>query len=127
MGAYLTIFLGAGLGGMLRHAVNTVAAAGLGRSFPYGTLIVNVTGSLAIGLLAGWLAFKGAASQELRLFLTTGLLGGYTTFSAFSLDSVLLWEKGDMKGFLLYVGGSVGLSLLALVLGLVLMRPEAHI
>jgi fluoride exporter len=86
MKAYLIVFVGAGLGGMAHHAVN-VAALKLGASFPWPTLIVDVAGSLLMGLLIGWLTYKGNASQEWRLFAANGVLGGFTTFSAFSLVS----------------------------------------
>ena len=68
----------------------------LGTAFPYGTFIINITGSTVMGLIAGYLAFKGEASQPWRLFLMTGILGGYTTFSAFSLDTALLYERGEI-------------------------------
>ena len=79
--------------------------AGSGTGFPFGTLIVNVTGSLMMGLIAGYFAFKGDASQNWRLFLTTGILGGYTTFSAFSLDAALLYERGEVSLAAIYVVG----------------------
>ncbi len=123
MQAILVVFLGAGLGGVMRHAVNLAAARWLGQGFP-GTFAVNVTGSLLMGLIAGWFALRGEASQPVRLFLTTGLLGGYTTFSAFSLDAALLWQRGEAALAALYVAGSVVLSLAGVFAGLALMRPS---
>ncbi|MBI3434203.1 MAG: fluoride efflux transporter CrcB [Proteobacteria bacterium] len=120
--AYLFVFLGGGLGATLRHLVNVVGARALGASFPYATLMVNVTGSLVMGLIAGYFAFRGEASQHVRLFLTTGVLGGYTTFSAFSLDAVLLYERGAVAAAALYVAGSVILSLAGLLAGLAIVR-----
>ena len=73
-----------------------ICARGLGTAFPWGTFIINISGSLVMGLIAGYLAFKGEASQPWRLFLMTGILGGYTTFSAFSLDAALLYERGEI-------------------------------
>ena len=124
MQAYLLVFFGAGLGGMLRHGVNLGCARYCGTAFPYGTLTVNVIGSFLMGTLAGWLAFKAGWgwSQPLRLFLTTGILGGFTTFSAFSLDAVLIWERGQPSNAVLYVIGSVLLSLVGLIVGLALVR-----
>jgi CrcB protein len=119
---YLLVFLGGGLGAALRHGVNIGSARWLGTSFPYGTLTVNVTGSLVMGLLAAYLAFKGDASQSWRLFVATGILGGYTTFSAFSLDVALLYERGAIGLALGYVLASVVLSILALFVGLWLVQ-----
>ena len=93
---YVLVFVGGGLGSVLRHTVNVLCARGIGIGFPYGTFVVNITGSLVMGLIAGYLAFKGEASQPWRLFLMTGILGGYTTFSAFSLDAALLYERGEL-------------------------------
>src|SRR4029078_3075996 len=90
---YLIVFFGAGLGGTLRHGVNVAAARLFGYGFPLGTLIVNIAGSFAIGLLAGYFADRPHLCQHARLFLTTGVLGGFTTFSAFSLDAALLMER----------------------------------
>ena len=119
---YVLVFLGGGLGAALRHAVNLGAARWLGTGFPFSTLTVNVTGSIVMGLLAGYFAFKGGASQHWRLFLTTGILGGYTTFSAFSLDVALLYERGDVTWAILYVLTSVVLSIAGLFAGLLLVR-----
>ena len=122
MMGYLVVFVGAGVGGALRHGMNIGIARWLGTHFPWNTLLINVTGSLAMGLLAGWFALKGGATGHLRLLLATGVLGGYTTFSAFSLDAVLLWERGEHQAAALYVGGSVALAIAGLVLGLWIMR-----
>ena len=124
MFATFLIFLGGGIGAALRHGVNVLSAQWFGVTFPWGTLIVNVTGSFLIGVLAAYFAFRGEAvwSQPLRLFLTTGFLGGYTTFSAFSLDFTLLFERGEIGQGVAYVLASVGLSLAAVFLGLFVMR-----
>ncbi|MGJ7040416.1 CrcB protein [Shinella sp. BE166] len=119
---YLIVFLGAGIGGAGRHGVNVLSARLFGTGFPAGTLIINVLGCLVMGLIAGAFAFRGHLPQELRLFLTTGILGGFTTFSAFSLDAALLWERGEVGLAALYVGASVIFSLLAVAAGLALSR-----
>ncbi|MEW9616148.1 fluoride efflux transporter CrcB [Shinella sp. S4-D37] len=119
---YLIVFLGAGIGGAGRHGVNVLAARLFGTAFPAGTLAVNVLGCLVMGLVAGTFAFRGHLPQEMRLFLATGVLGGFTTFSAFSLDAALLWERGEMGLAALYVGASVVFSLLAVAAGLVVSR-----
>jgi fluoride exporter len=119
---YLLVFIGGGLGASLRHAVNMICARGLGTAFPYGTFVINISGSTVMGLIAGYLAFKGEASQHWRLFLMTGVLGGYTTFSAYSLDSALLYERGEIGLALFYVLGSVVFSIAGLFAGLALVR-----
>jgi len=122
MMSYVVVFLGAGVGGAVRHAMNIWVARLAGTHFPMHTLAINVTGSLVMGMVTAWFALKGGATGHLRLFLATGVLGGYTTFSAFSLDAILLWERQDYTLAALYVGGSVVGSLLGLVGGLWLMR-----
>lgn len=122
MMAYVVVFVGAGIGGALRHGVNIACARLCGTAFPYGTLTVNVVGSLVMGLLAGWFAFKGGATGHMRLFLATGILGGFTTFSAFSLDAVLLIERNEWGAAALYVGASVVASILGLFAELWMMR-----
>ena len=120
--SYLLVFIGGGLGSCLRHTVNLVCPRLLGTNFPYHTFIINITGSTIMGLVAGYLAFKGDAAQSWRLFLMTGILGGYTTFSAYSLDSAVLYERGEIGLAALYVVGSVVLSILGLFAGLALVR-----
>jgi len=124
---YLIVFLGAGIGGALRHGVNFGSARLFGFGFPFGTLIVNVAGSFAMGLLAGYFLLRPGYSQELRLFLTTGVLGGFTTFSAFSLDTALLVERHAYALAAAYVAGSVAASIVALFLGLALFRSAGQL
>lgn len=122
MNAFLTVFLGAGLGGALRHGVNLASLRWLGPGFPYGTLTVNIAGSLAMGLVAGWFASRVDPAQSWRLFLSTGILGGFTTFSAYSLEVVQLYERGTLLLALAYAASSVVLSVAALGLGLLIVR-----
>ncbi len=120
--SYIVVFLGGGIGAALRHGINLATLRMLGTAFPYGTLLINVSGSFIMGLVAGYFAFKGDASQGWRLFLTTGILGGYTTFSAFSLDAAVLYERGEVGLAALYVLASVALSIGGLFAGLALVR-----
>ena len=122
MQSFLLVFLGAGCGGALRHGVNMLTGRLLGVSFPYGTLTVNILGSFLLGLLVAWLALKGQASQGVRLFLTTGLLGGFTTFSAFALDYTLIWQRGDSLLAAVYLLASVGISILMVMVAYWLVR-----
>jgi CrcB protein len=122
---YAIVFVGAGIGGALRHGVNLAAVRLLGYGFPYGTLIVNVLGSFLMGLLAGYFAFRMGLPQHMRLFLTTGVLGGFTTFSAFSLDAALLIERHAYWLAAAYMAGSVAASVLALFAGLSIFRTGA--
>jgi len=119
---FLIVFIGGGIGAALRHGVNLLMARWLGTAFPYATLAENVTGSLVMGLLVGYFTFGGGVPQHWRLFLTTGILGGYTTFSAFSLDTALLYERGELWLAALYVIASVALSIGGLFAGLALVR-----
>ena len=122
---YLLVFIGGGLGSTLRYLVNIICPKLFGPAFPYHTFIINITGSTVMGLIAGYFAFRGDASQSWRLFLMTGILGGYTTFSAFSLDTAFLYERGDLGLALFYVLGSVVFSIGGLFAGLALMRHLA--
>lgn len=119
----LLVMAGGALGAAARWSVGRaigVSASG----WPWATLTVNVVGGLAMGLLAGWLAFRGAGGEgeEMRLFLGVGLLGGFTTFSAFSLEFVLMFERGEPGHAVAYALASVLLSVLALAAGLAIAR-----
>jgi CrcB protein len=126
MNHILLVAAGGAIGAALRHLANLAGLRLFGPAFPWSTFFVNVVGSLLMGLLAGWLARRaGPGSTELRLFLATGILGGFTTFSAFSLDLVSLWERGALLPAALYAFASVAMSVAALFLGLSLARVAA--
>ena len=125
LNGYLIVFLGGGVGAAIRHGLNGMGLRLMGPDFPYATVFINITGSAIMGVIAGYFAFKGDASQHWRLFLTTGILGGYTTFSAFSLDAALLYERGELALSALYVTVSVVLSIAGLFAGLWLIRQWA--
>ena len=119
--------LGGGLGAGGRHLVSLATLRMFGPGFPVGTLTVNVVGSLIMGLFVGWLIHHETGNlQALRYFVATGFLGGFTTFSAFSLDTSVLWERGDVHLALFYVLVSVVLSIVAVFSGLMLMRHLAQ-
>ena len=123
---FLLVFLGGGIGAASRHFVGQVAVRQFGPNFPYGTLIVNVVGSLLMGLFIGWMVRRGvSSSNELRLFVATGVLGGFTTFSAFSLDIANLWEKGAFMPTAFYALGTVLICIVAVFAGLWLARSFA--
>jgi len=118
---WLLVFIGGGLGAVARHGVNRAGLAMLGPGFPWWTFAVNVAGCFLIGLLAG--SFGSLETgHNARLFLITGFLGGFTTFSAFSLDALTLWERGEPLQAGLYILGSVILSLIAAAGGLLVAR-----
>jgi CrcB protein len=119
---FLIVFFGAGIGGAFRHAVN-LAMLRLGwASFPAGTMMINVIGSCLMGAIAEYFAMRSQLPQQWRLFLTTGILGGFTTFSAFSLEAALLYERGRTGLALIYVIGSVVLSIAALAAAMAFVR-----
>lgn len=113
---------GGAIGTAARHLVNVGFGRWLGAGFPWSTLFVNVVGGFLMGALIEALALRFDGSIELRTFLATGILGGFTTFSAFSMDAVLLMQRGETATAALYIGASVLLSILALLAGLWLMR-----
>jgi CrcB protein len=113
---------GGALGSSVRYLVNVGAGRLLGIGFPWGTMIVNVAGCFVMGLLIGYGALRGTLSDEARVFLATGILGGFTTFSAFSADFAALIERKTFGLSALYVTGSVVLSLAAVFAGLYLVR-----
>lgn len=114
--------VGGAIGAGARHVVNVGFGRWFGPQFPWSTLFVNIAGSLVMGMLIEALALRFAGSIELRTFLATGILGGFTTFSAFSLDAYLLMTRGDTALAALYVAGSVLLSIAGLFAGLALTR-----
>lgn len=123
MNMILAIAAGGALGSVSRHFAGKATLAAFGLSFPYGTMLVNIAGSLLMGLCVAAFAHHGEQfSPEMKAFLTVGFLGGFTTFSAFSLDAMALWERGDILPAALYVGLSVVVSFAALFGGMVLMR-----
>lgn len=117
------VFLGGGLGSALRYGVGRATLAWFGPNFPAGTLAVNVIGCFAMGALAEWLALHDVGiSHDTKLFLTTGVLGGFTTFSAFALDTATLWQRGDTGTAGMYVLASLVLSVGGLFAGMALLR-----
>ena len=122
MPAIFLVMLGGALGSGARYLVGRFTLHAWGPNYPWGTLAVNLAGGLLMGLLAGTLARIGEGGEQWRLLIGVGVLGGFTTFSAFSLDAVLLWERGEAMLAATYVIGSVVLSLAALLGGLAMMR-----
>lgn len=120
---YLIVLAGAGIGGALRHGVNLASLRLFGSGgFPFGTLFVNVVGSFLMGLIAEYFALRSGLPQHWRLFLTTGVLGGFTTFSSFSLETALIYERGEVLTAFAYVLASVAFSVGALFAALALLR-----
>ncbi len=122
MMGYLAVAVGGAAGAVGRHAVNGVALRVMGPSFPWGTLTVNVLGSFLMGAIIAYFARHLPVSNEVRLLVATGFLGGFTTFSAFSLDTVNLFERGATVVAVFYVAASVVLSVGALLAGLAVVR-----
>lgn len=124
-GILLAVAIGGAVGSIARHYLSTGIYNVTGATFPYGILSVNVMGGLIMGIVVELGALKLNYSPEMRAFLTTGILGGFTTFSAFSLDTALLIERGDWLGTAAYIMASVALSVGALFTGLWLVRALA--
>lgn len=121
MNTVVSIGIGSFIGGVFRYLLSTFIQGRLGSAFPYGTLLVNITGCFLIGTIYG-LATSGAISQEWRLYLATGLIGGFTTFSAFSLELLQLLQAGRIMQALAYATISVVIGLLFTFIGLWLGR-----
>lgn len=125
MNAILAIAAGGAFGAILRHGANIGAVKALGHGFPYATLMVNIAGSFAMGLCIAVFAHYWSPSETMRMFIVTGLLGAFTTFSTFSLDFATLWERQAYLHSALYLGGSVILSIGALFAAMALVRTFA--
>lgn len=122
----LIVMLGGACGALARYHLGRLAMNLAGPGFPWGTLAANLIGGFAMGLLAGWLArFSAQGSEQMRLLLGVGVLGGFTTFSAFSLETVLMIQRGQHGLAALYVIGSVAGAVLALMFGLIVVRSVA--
>jgi CrcB protein len=121
----ILVVIGGGLGAGARYLINIFVTRLMGPSFPWGTLGINIAGCLAMGLFIEFLAQRSNTSAELRMFVATGILGGFTTFSAFSLDFAVLWERNAMASAFGYLFASVIGSVLALFIGLWLARSLA--
>lgn len=121
-GVVLMVALGGALGSVVRYLVAGAVQPAWWPGFPVGIFVVNITGGLVMGLITALAALKLNLTPEMRAFLTTGVLGGYTTFSTFSLDSAMLMERGAYVQATAYVIGSVVLSILALFAGLWIVR-----
>jgi fluoride exporter len=125
MPTFLWVALGGAIGSAARYGMNVWSGRLLGSEFPWHTFIVNVLGCFAMGALVELMALKLNVSNDTRAFLTTGILGGFTTFSAFSLDFAMLVERKSYGAAAAYGAGSVALSLIAVFAGLSLVRTLA--
>lgn len=121
----LTVFAvaaGGALGALARYSVGAAALRFLGAGFPYGTLAVNVTGAFILGLTMGWISHSGHLTPDLQKFWIIGFLGAFTTFSAFTMETLTMLQRQEYMLFALYTGGSVILALVALAAGLYMAR-----
>lgn len=120
---YVLVFLGGGAGACLRHACNLIGTRfAVSSPWPWSTFLVNISGALLMGAVVEAFALRNGASPQLRLLLTTGILGGYTTFSTYSLEIGLLLQRGQHGLAALYAGGSIALGLAGLFVGMKLAR-----
>lgn len=123
---FLIVFLGSGLGGACRYGIGVISLRLFGPdAVSLGTFGINVAGSFLMAVVAEYFAWRGGFSQTWRLFLTTGIIGGFTTFSTFSLDAIVLMQRGELWSASAYIAASVALSILALFGGLLLVRALA--
>lgn len=118
----LLVFLGGGLGSAVRYGAGVLALRLVGSGYPWGTFAINVLGAFLMGVVAETFALKAGLSQPLRLFLTTGILGGFTTFSTYALETALLHERGELGTAITYALGSLAIGVAALFAGLALVR-----
>lgn len=116
------VFLGGGIGSFLRYFISSLVSKNLGTSFPYGTITVNIAGSFIMGVLIEYFTRTLPHSNDMRIFLTVGILGGFTTFSAFSLDTILLIDNGKFMLAATYVITSVAISIFAVFAGMNLIK-----
>jgi len=121
----LFVMLGGAIGSLARYQFGRLCGHLFGTGFPYGTLGVNIIGGFLMGALVGWLARFGGGSGLLHILLGVGVLGGFTTFSAYSLEIVLMIERGQALLAAFYAGFSVAAAVAALFAGLILMRSVA--
>jgi len=121
----LLVMAGGGIGALARYQLGRFTLHTWGTGWPWGTLVANLAGGLLMGLLAGWLAARATGGEQLRLFLAVGVLGGFTTFSAFSLESFAMIERGQIGSAMLYIAVSVVGAIAALGLGLAAARTLA--
>jgi CrcB protein len=121
-GMLAAVAVGGALGSVARYLVMVQIGRLFGAGFPFGTLAVNLLGGFVLGVLVEAMALRWSVSQEIRALLTVGVMGGFTTFSTFSMDIFVLMERGDAMGAALYAGASVGFGLAAFWAGLMLMR-----
>lgn len=122
MNGFILVFLGGGLGAAARHGINMLATHWNFTRYPVGTFVINVAGSLAIGIFAEVFALRTQWSGSARLFLITGILGGFTTFSAYSLEVGLLYERGQRLAAAIYATGSVVCAVAAMFAGMYAVR-----
>lgn len=122
MNSLLIVGLGGGLGAIARYLVGRLSVSAFGPSFPWGTFAVNVIGGFAMGLLVGWMAFKVTGGENLRLFLGVGVLGGFTTFSSFSIEALQMMERKAYITAFGYISGSVICAIFAVFIGLMIAR-----
>lgn len=119
---FAVVFLGGGLGSAGRHGVNLLAARLVGTQYPVGTFLINLLGSFAMGAVVEYFAARSGLAPQARLFLTTGVIGGFTTFSTFSLESAQLLDRGEPAAALVYIMGSAVLGVASLYLGMLAAR-----
>ncbi len=121
---FFLVSLGGAIGSMLRYGTGVLSIKLLGINFPWGTLTVNILGSFCIGIVFALLSHTQNLSEDIKLFAMVGILGGFTTFSAFSLDTISLFERGQYLYASLYIASSVILSLLATLAGIMLIKAS---